>query len=92
MFDIAQARLLAAQMHPHPVIWVMLVIVALATALLAGHGMASAHGRNWVYMVGFAATTAVASYVIVDLEYPRLGLIRVNAFDQALIDIRTSMK
>ena len=92
MFDIAQARLLAAQMHPHPVIWVMLGTVALATALLAGYGMATGHARNWVYMVGFAATTAVATYVIVDLEFPRLGLIRVSSFDQALVDVRASMK
>jgi len=70
----------------------MLVIVSLATALLAGYGMASGPARNWVYMVGFAATTAIASYVIMDLEFPRLGLIRVNSFDQALIDLRASMK
>ena len=70
----------------------MLGTVALATALLAGYGMATGHARNWVYMVGFAATTAVATYVIVDLEFPRLGLIRVNSFDQALVDVRASMK
>ena len=92
MFDIAEARLLAGQMHPHPVIWVMLATVALAAALLAGYGMAGAHARNWVYMIGFAATTAVASYVIMDLEYPRLGLIRVSSFDQALVDVRATMK
>ena len=34
---------------------------------------------------------AVAVYVILDIEYPRLGLIRVDAFDQALIDLRESM-
>jgi hypothetical protein len=43
-------------------------------------------------MVGFAATVAVAVYVILDLEYPRLGLIRVDAFDQALVELRESMK
>jgi hypothetical protein len=30
--------------------------------------------------------------VIFDLEYPRLGLIRVNAFDHYLADVRNSMK
>ncbi len=92
MFDIAEARLLVMRMHPPAVIWVMLATVALAAALLAGYGMASGHTRNWVFMVGFAATTAVAVYVIVDLEYPRLGLIRVDSFDQALVEVRTTMK
>jgi hypothetical protein len=31
-------------------------------------------------------------YVIIDLEYPRLGLIRVDAADQVLVDLRESMK
>ena len=42
-------------------------------------------------MVGFALVMAMAIYVILDIEYPRLGLIRVDAFDQALIDLRESM-
>jgi hypothetical protein len=43
-------------------------------------------------MIGFAATTAIAVYVIVDLEYPRLGLVRIDTFDQALVDVRATMK
>jgi hypothetical protein len=35
---------------------------------------------------------ALAVYIIVDLEYPRLGVIRVDAFDQALVDVRSSMQ
>jgi hypothetical protein len=35
---------------------------------------------------------AVSVYVILDIEYPRLGLIRVDAFDQALVDLRNNMK
>ena len=30
-------------------------------------------------------------FVILDIEYARLGLIRVDAFDQALLDLRESM-
>ena len=35
---------------------------------------------------------ALTVFVILDIEYPRLGLIRVDAFDQALVDLRASMK
>jgi hypothetical protein len=31
-------------------------------------------------------------YVILDLEVPRFGLIRIDAADQALVDVRQSMK
>ena len=42
-------------------------------------------------MLGFALVMAVVVYVILDIEYPLLGLIRVDAFDQALVDLRESM-
>ena len=42
-------------------------------------------------MVCFAATLAISIYVIQDLEYPRIGLIRVDAFDQLLEQVRASM-
>jgi hypothetical protein len=92
MFDITTTRTMAAQMHPPTVIFLMLFGLALAGSLVAGHGMAGPRSRSWIHMVGFAATVAVAVYVILDLEYPRLGLIRVDAFDQALVELRESMK
>ena len=42
-------------------------------------------------MLGFALVMAVAIFVILDIEYPRLGLVQVDAFDQALTDLRESM-
>ena len=83
---------MATQMHPPIVIYGMLVGLALASALLAGYGMAGGKSRNWLHMIGFATVMAVAVYVIIDLEFPRLGLIRVDAFDQALVELRASMK
>ena len=40
----------------------------------------------------FAAVLSLTVYVILDLEFPRLGLIRVDAADQVLIELRESMK
>ena len=65
----------------------MLFILALAGALLAGHGMAGNTVRSWLHIVSFAAMITVTVYVILDLEFPRLGLIRVTAFDRALVDL-----
>ena len=91
MIDITTTRTMATQMHPD-IIYGMLVGLALASALLAGYGMAGGKSRNWLHILGFAAVMAVAVYVIIDLEFPRLGLIRVDAFDQALVEWRASMK
>ena len=34
----------------------------------------------------------MVTYVILDIEHPRQGLIRIDALDQALVDLRSSMK
>jgi len=92
MFDITTTRTMAAQMHPPTIVFVMLFGAALASALLAGYGMAGAKSRNWVHTLSFAALITIAVYVILDLEFPRLGLIRIDTFDQALVELLDSMK
>jgi hypothetical protein len=39
----------------------------------------------------FAFVISITVYVIVDLEYPRLGSIRIDASDQVLVDLRMKM-
>lgn len=92
MIDITATRSAALEMHPPLVIYGLLYVLALVTSVLAGVGMAGSKTRSWIHMVGFAATLAIAIYVIQDLEYPRLGLIRVDAFDQVLEQVRASMQ
>ena len=48
--------------------------------------------RSWLHTICFAAIVSLTVYVIVDLEFPRLGLIRVDAADQALLELRESMQ
>ncbi|MGZ9262911.1 MAG: bestrophin-like domain, partial [Candidatus Binatia bacterium] len=91
MFDITTTRTMATLTHPPRIVFVMLFGLALVASLLAGHGMTASRVRSWFHMVGFALVVAVVVYVILDIEYPRLGLIRIDAFDQTLIDLRNSM-
>lgn len=92
MFDITNTRFWATRMHPPGVIFFMLGALALGCALIAGHGMSAAPERNWLHMLTFAFVLSFTVFVIVDLEFPRLGLFRVNAFDQAIVDVRTTMQ
>jgi hypothetical protein len=94
MFDITTTRTMAAKMHPPTVIFALLCGLALLSALLAGYAAAAGgtKARNWVHTTVFALTLAGAVYVILDIEFPRVGLIRVDAFDQVLVDLRQSMR
>jgi hypothetical protein len=90
MIDITTTRLMATRRHPPAAIFVMLVALTLGGALLAGHGMAS-RAWSWMHAVGFAAVMAATIYLIIDIEYPRLGYIRVDSADEVLVDLRKSM-
>lgn len=91
MIDITTTRTVTAQTHPPSIIYAMLIALMLASSLLAGYSMAGGE-RNWVHMLGLAAIMALALYVILDLEFPRLGFIRLDAYDQLLVDVRESMR
>lgn len=91
MIDITTTRLMATRTHPPAIIFGMLGALALAGSLLAGFAMAGARRRSWVHMLAFAAILAATVWITVDLEYPRLGLIRVDAVDAVLADLRRSM-
>lgn len=90
MIDITTTRTMAAEMHPPGIILVTLAILALFSAFLSGYAMGQ-QPRHLTHMFAFATLFSIAIFVIVDLEYPRLGLIRVDDFDRAMIELRQSM-
>jgi hypothetical protein len=92
MFDLATVRLTATKLHPPLIIYVMLAGLALAAALLAGYQTAGEKGYDWMHKIGFAAIVSLTVYVILDIEYPRLGFVRLDAIDQVLVDLRAAMK
>ena len=92
MIDITTVRTMALFTHPPVVVYGLLLALLMVSSLIAGFGMAPTPIRNWVHMLCFAAAMSVSVYVILDLEYPRAGLFRIDAFDQVLIDLRASMK
>jgi hypothetical protein len=91
MIDITTTRTMATRRHPPLAIFTLLAGLALGCSLLAGFAMSGAKARSALHMVLFAALVTITIYVIVDLEYPRLGLIRVDDFDQAMLDVRRGM-
>src|SRR5688572_15845042 len=91
MFDSAAARTAAAGMHVPGLILGLLCGLPVLASMLAGYAMASRRDGNWVQLVTFAVVIAVTIYVILDFEFPRLGLLRVDAMDQLLVNTRAAM-
>jgi len=92
MFDAATTRTMAIQMHPPLIVFAMLGAVALLSALLAGFGMGNLSARPVVHMLIFAGTLSLAIFVILELEFPQIGWVRVDEAGKNLIHLLDRMK
>jgi hypothetical protein len=78
--------------HLPPLIFGLSISVALLSGLLAGYDMARAKGRSWLHLLLYAVVIAITIYTVLDLDNRRYGLIRLDAADNALIQLRDSIR
>ncbi len=92
MFDLVTTRTVAIQTHPPKLIFVILFAIALACAGLTGYRSSSSENPGLSYNIIMAAITACVLYLILDIEYPRYGLIRLDTINHVLIELVETMK
>jgi hypothetical protein len=92
MIDIATTRTMALQIHPPRIIYALLFGLGLICSLLAGFRMSSGQYRSWPHILGFTFLTVIIVYVMLDVEYPRAGLIRLQSADQLMLNMRENIK
>ncbi len=92
MIDVTTSRTIALHSHLPALIFALLMSMVLLSGLLAGYAMARRKSRSWLHMLLYAAVTASTIYVVLDLEYPRFGSIRLHEADKALIRLRDSIR
>ncbi|MBU2812518.1 DUF4239 domain-containing protein [Acidithiobacillus thiooxidans] len=92
MFDITTTRIAATRSHPPKIIDFLLFALSWISALLAGYGMTEHKRIPWLQVIIFSAALTVTIFVIRDLEYPRLGFIRVDSADQLLVETLQGMQ
>lgn len=64
----------------------------LVAGRLSHGGRAESELAPHSHILSFLLITVTAIYVVVDVEYPRAGLIRLGSFDQILVDVRAFME
>lgn len=90
MIDITTTRSSAMQFHTPMIIFGMLMALSLITSLLVGYQFAGLKKKNRLHPILFIMTISITCYVILDMEYPRLGFIRMDSADAILRDVRAS--
>lgn len=93
MIDVTTSRAVAAMTHTPKLIMAMLLLLSLVCSLLAGYVIAGTHQRQvGLHLFAFALVMTATIYLIIDLDYPRYGIIRVDFADTALEGVLARMK
>ena len=65
-------------LHPPLLISVVLFLLSLVSAFLLGYQTSTIRRKSWVHLGLFIVFLAVVTYLVIDLEYPRIGAIRIG--------------
>lgn len=87
MIDITTSRTMTAYLHtPLPVQLLLLALAMVSTAVI---GYATPHHKptEWPRILCYCTVVAIALYTVIDLEYPRAGLIRLTDFEARLVHL-----
>jgi hypothetical protein len=91
MIDAADSQHQAQYMHPPTGIVGFLFILTLIAALLAGYVMGIETRRDWFLAVLYAVLMSMSFAIILDLDYPRIGMINLDQAEGILILVRQGM-
>ncbi|HEY6386576.1 MAG TPA: hypothetical protein VIX91_12925 [Candidatus Acidoferrum sp.] len=92
MIDVATSRAIAQKIHLPALLFYLLIGIALLSGLLAGYSLSKRQTRSWLHVFIYAAIISITVYVIFDFDNPRFGLIKVDAADTALLQLRDSIR
>ncbi len=91
MIDVTTLRTIALTTHPPAAVFAMLAITIIASCALAGYTMSVSAIRDWVSAIAFTLVLGAAVYVILDYEFPRIGLVRIDPVDRVLAETLKKM-
>lgn len=90
MFDVTTDRAVAFQAHMPTVILFMLLVLPLVCAFMLGHN--SYQWRHFFYAAAFSFVICFVLYVIIDIDHPRRGLVRLDQAERQLENLRQTMQ
>jgi hypothetical protein len=92
MIDVTTARKVALRTHTPELIIYLMFGLAVLSAMTAGYGMTAAKKRNWPMTVIFSLAISMTVYVVLDLDNPNSGLIRLTPAEKVLVEMRETIK
>ena len=91
MFDVSTSQTVAQKVHPPLVTYLFLAFLALVCGYFVGLNLAKGERGGWIHQVLYALVMTTALYIIIDFEFPRIGVIRIDQSDALLLAQRNNM-
>jgi hypothetical protein len=91
LIDVTAARIFAYRMKLPTLIIALLFGVAIVSSMIIGCAMARQRHLSLVYTAAFSLIISATIYTLLDLDNPRLGLIRLDAAEQTLRELHDSI-
>jgi hypothetical protein len=88
MADLSVKQMMGTLVHPPAVVFVMLFAIALICTYLVGFDLAGSTPRSWAHLLAVPVILTVIIFVVLDVEFPRRGLIRLDDFDRLFVIMR----
>lgn len=92
MIDLTATQSVARRTHMPVVSLLLLIVLSLLSGLVIGRAMSGMPRRSLLISVVYALSIAATVYVILDLELPRVGLIRLDFVEDAMREAREGMR
>lgn len=82
MASIHEKQVIAAKRHPPVVIFVATFILCFITSFVSGYTLGMKMKRDWVLTTLFAIVTTGVIFMMLNLEFPALGMIEFDTFEE----------
>lgn len=90
MFTASDNQRLSIKFHPPVIIFQSLIILCMIGALIAGYNLGIQKQRDWFLTLVFVLLMTGTIFIILSLEFSRMGKISLNNFEMEFISLRKS--
>lgn len=90
MFTASDNQRLSIKFHPPVIIFQSLIILCMIGALIAGYNLGIQNQRDWFLTLVFVLLMTGTIFIILSLEFSRMGKISLNNFEMEFISLRKS--
>lgn len=92
MFTASDNQRLSIKFHPPIIIFQALIILCMIGSLIAGYNLGIQNQRDWLLTFVFVVLMTGAIYIILSLEYPRMGKISLGNYEKEFISLKKSFE